>query len=447
MGLRISSVNYLQGKCSDMESNLGLAPDRGSASWRPRRMLHHVDQRHKVVYCILENVVILAVIFLIWFTYNPMRENFIHINLHPLLILVALMSLKYGNYLGVLSASMASLVFLYAYHLLGRDLIIFFTEWSHYKFILMFFLTAVVLGSFKDRKDLTITDLRAELLRAEAEIEQLTEFDKKSRVINEQLHKQIVGAEDSLLSLHEVANALESVEPEVIYTEMMTVLARFLEARTVSIYSVDNENGYVRLKLRMGGAGVMASSLKIAEHPYLQQVINEQCIARQSAESHASEPVFSAPIIKDSKTVAVINVEEAGLWAVTEYYYNLFRVIVGWCNKALVRAMEYERVACKQCYYTESRIMQMGQFEKRVEEEEKRRSKFGLDYSLITLKNVRHSLPALNEAVNDLLRTVDVAAYDPRQSELHILLPVTARDFAAKVEARLYAKLGPIAEV
>ena len=395
-----------------------------------------------MLYCVIENILFNAAIFMVFFTYNPFREEFITLNLHPLLIVVALMALKYGNYLGVLSAIMASITFLYAYQLLGKDLVLFVSEWSYYKFILMFFLTAVVLGTFKDRSDYALNNLTDELSSAKKELAELIEAEKKSQFINEELKKQIIRSEDSILALYEVASALDTVNSEEVYTETMALMARFVKAKTVSIYTVDQDAEYLRLKIRMGNFGKAGASLKIADHDYLKQVVKGQEIIKVTAESRGTDPIFSAPLVKNNQTIAVINVEEADLNMVTEYYYNLFKLTVEWISKALMRAMEMEQFSYQDICYEHTRIMKIERFNQRLEEEKRRLANFGLKFGLISFKKSEYTLVDFSLKLNEVIRQVDVIGYDSVKDEIQILLPVTPQEAVSAVKERILSEFG-----
>jgi len=393
---------------------------------------------------VIESLVISAAIFFAFFYFNPLREAFITMNVHPLLFFVALMSLRYGNYLGLVSAAIASATFMYAYHLLGRDLIIFFLEWGHYKFILMFFLAAVLLGSAKDRSDIAIARLREELADTKEELVALSENEKKSQFIASELKQQIVGAEDSILSLYEVATALDTIHSEEVYTEVMTVMARFLKAKAVSIYVVDLEQGYLRLKVHMGDSEGLRVSLRIGEHAYLQSVVNELKVVKIGAASAATDPIFSAPIIKNGQAMAVINIEDADMSMVTQYSYNLFKIIVEWISKALTRALEVEGVVESSAYLPGTIIREWGYFVARVEEENRRFTRFGLPFGLIRIPRGDCPLEDISTKLHGLIRQVDAVGFEAGQNEVHILLPITSCEVLSKVAERLEKSLYPL---
>jgi len=408
---------------------------------------HRRERSSRWRFCVVENIVLNLAIFLVFFHFNPLRQAFLTMNIHPLLILVALMSLRYGNYLGIISAAIASATFVYAYHLLGRDLIIFFLEWSHYKFLLMFFLTAVVLGSSKDRADFAIDRLHEELAETKSELTDLSEAKQKSEFVAAELKKQIIGAEDSILSLYEVATSLETVRSEEVYTEVMTVMARFLKANTVAIYMVDQERGYLRLKVHMGDSENLKVSLRVDDHAYLQSVVKELKVVKIGGASAATDPIFSAPISKEGRAIAVINIEDADISMVTEYTYNLFKIIVEWISKALTRALEIEDVVDKDAYFPGTIIRRWENFALRVEEEKRRYSKFGLPYGLIRIRRGDRSLAQFSAELKGSIRQVDAVGFDVEKNELHILLPFTTCVVLSKVAERLAGVLPAMVEL
>lgn len=394
-----------------------------------------------VLFCLAENVLFNLIIFLVWFTFNPFRDDFINMNIHPLLIVVSLMALRYGNYLGILSAVIAGITFVYAYYLLGRDLVLFALDWEHYKFLLMFFLSAVILGTQRDKLNYSITLLREKLKVAQVEKENAVVAEEKYRFISEQLKKQIFSAEESILSLYEMASALENVNPEEVYTEIMTLMTAMLKAKVVSIYTVDNRNGYLRLKIRLGDIEYNHSSIKIDDHAYLRKVVYDRQATRINYESEEIEPVFSAPIVKDGNVIAVVNLEKADFEMVTVHSFTMFKLTVQWITKALLRAIEVDNVLHTDRFHEGTRFLKMHFFEERINVEKKRKDKFGLEYALLKFRRNGYSLSELDREIVKLIRQVDIAGYDESSDEINILFPVTSSDNFQKLKNRLSSKI------
>lgn len=129
------------------------------------------------------------------------------------------MALRYGNYLGLISATISSLVYVYVYYLLGKDLYIFLIDFSYYKFLLMFYLSAVILGRFKENYEFQLKNMNLEFDLLKKSYADLQESYEKSVFIREQMKRQIIGAQYSIISLFEAASSLVKLNPEEVYTE------------------------------------------------------------------------------------------------------------------------------------------------------------------------------------------------------------------------------------
>lgn len=393
--------------------------------------------KKKFRFCFIENIVLNCIIFFIFFHINPAKDNFINMNIHPLVIVVVTMSLRYGNYLGVLSATIASITFIYSYWILGRDLFLFFIDYSYYKFLLMFFLSAIVFGRFKDNYDLSISNSKLEYDILSEKYENLMKGYEKLRFIKEELRKQIVGAEYSIVSLYEIASSLETLDSEEIYTEIMHILSKFLKAKTMSIYTVSEDNKYLRLKLKKGEGKTIPNSINIFNKFCFRKLINKKIPIKRNGNCENEFPLLSGPIIKDDRVIAVINIEKMDFEMVTEYSFNVFKVIVDWINKALVQAIEVELELNKKKCYKDTNIMKYEFFKERLEEEKERKERYNLEYGLLKFKNKDMSIEYLDNKLNKLIRTVDIIAYDEKNNIIYILLPVTPPSVWENIEKRI----------
>ncbi|MBN4051088.1 MAG: hypothetical protein COA82_04395 [Alkaliphilus sp.] len=392
------------------------------------------------IYSLIENLIANVFIFYIFFTLNPIKENFILMNVHPLLLVVAFTALKYGNYIGVMSAFIASITFLYVYYLLGLDMFLFIMDFDHYKFLLMFFLVAVILGKYKDTKDYMIDSLRQKISELKQENEAVVLTAEKFKYINDELKGQIIGTEDSVLSLYEIASSLETINPEEIYTEIMGVLSKFLHAKAVSIYTIDKNKSYMRLKLKMGETQEIKNSIKINDNPHFVKVIEEKKVVKIDAFESSETPLLSAPILKNGEVIAIINIEDLEFDFITEYTRTLFGIIVDWTSKALIQSLEYERVVTDMNYYPGTRMMKMDKFNLRLEEEEKRAKKFNSDFKVIKFLKGNISLNVLDEKLNNAIRDVDIIAFNDVTEEVHLLLPITLSKDVPLIKERIFSE-------
>lgn len=103
----------------------------------------------KTFYCTIESIVYSAVIYILFFHFNNLKEDFLIMNLHPLVVMVGFLALKYGVYIGFISSIMAIITYILAYISLGNDIFLFFLKFEYYKFFLMFLFIDILLGKIK----------------------------------------------------------------------------------------------------------------------------------------------------------------------------------------------------------------------------------------------------------------------------------------------------------
>lgn len=388
---------------------------------------------------LVETIVLNAIIFTVFFVLNPQKTQFLEMNIHPFLIITTFVGIRYGSYFGGFCATVASIFYILAYSILGRDLFLFFIEFSYYKFLLMFYLSAVVLGYYKDLIIKKLQDLRSDVNRLQRNYDQLRSNYKKTLVIKNELKKQIIGTEESILSLYEMASALESVDSEQIYTEVMGVLHKFLKAKRVSIYVINKYQSYLRLKVRFGMGSDLPNSIKISEYESFDSLIKSKKPSRRLS-GKGQTPVFMAPLVQNDEIVGVINIEECDFEIITDYTFNLFKIIVDWTTKSLARALLVENSEKAKYYYRNTRVMKYERFTVRLEEEKKRLEKYGLEYIILKYKTSGLSVKKIDEYVKGVVREVDVLAYNNKTKILYFLFPVSPTSIQAVLEARILEK-------
>ncbi|MBM7624817.1 GAF domain-containing protein [Sporohalobacter salinus] len=390
-------------------------------------------------YSAIETLILNLIIFGIYFMFNPAREEFLTLNVHPLLIVTAVISLRYGNYLGLLSATIASFTFGTAYYLLGKDLYLLVMDFKYYKFLLMFYFAAVLLGRFRDNYEMKLRNRKREYQQLKTNYDQLQKNYEQIEMVNSELKKQIVEAEDSILSLYQIASSLERLDSEEVYTEVMGVLTKFLEAEVVSIYLLNDRGDFLRLKLRLGEESRLQNSIELEEFSALQLVVSEQKVIKKSGQHRRDTPLLSAPIINQEEVIGIINIEKMNFNRVTDYNYNLFKIIIDWINQALARAVLVEDRTNGTKYHKETGIMKYEDFKERLAEEKKRKERYGMEYSLLKFKNKALALVDIDRKFQQLVRGVDVISYDQQQDIIYVLLPATPRKFIPKIEDRILA--------
>ncbi|BEP28282.1 hypothetical protein HLPR_06130 [Helicovermis profundi] len=362
----------------------------------------------KIFFSILENIIFIAIVILVFYILPYNKESFLTLNIHPLFFVVLIMALRYGSAIGLISAFFVSLTYSYIYFTLGKDMFLLFSELSNSKYFVYFFIIAIVIGRFKDNflYHEKISDNKINLLK-EAN-QNLTEANKEAFALKEELRKQIIGAEHSILSLYEIASSLDTLDPEEVYTETMGMLSKFLRAKTISIYSVNETKGVLRLKIRLGEGSNLPNSIFYEDNESFYELINKKNIVKHIYKSDDNCPLMCAPLIDDGKVVAILNIEMIEFKFVTDYTYNVFKIIVEWVNKALIRALSAEEDLRENEVFQGTNILFFSNFIDRLDKEEHRKEKFNIEYILLSYYIKNPNLEYISKKSLKILRDVDI---------------------------------------
>ncbi|WP_286033715.1 hypothetical protein [Fusobacterium necrogenes] len=190
--------------------------------------------RNKMVGCLLESLVYSFLIYLIFFKYLRFGDSFLEMNLHPLVIMVGFIALKYGAYLGLIGSFIATGVYLYTYLSLGNDLGLFFISVDYYKFFLIFLFVNLVLGKFKNIFDEKIEELNNEKHQLSKKYREERDKNLELTILSNKLKNQIVNSRHSLITLYHIKNSLKNKNIEQVYTEIMILFKDFLECEYIN---------------------------------------------------------------------------------------------------------------------------------------------------------------------------------------------------------------------
>lgn len=396
--------------------------------------------KKKLTLCFAETLVINVVIYYIYFMMQSNQDVYLQLNPHPLFLLSIAMGIRYGNYLGLVSAIISSAFYMKVFIDIHGDFLLLVSYFRNYKYILLFFWSAMIFGVFKDNHDRNIEKLVEENKTSTNNYKQLNKTYKLTCKVHEELKKQVINSEESILYLYEIASRLETLEQEEIYTETLGILSKFLKADSVSVFTYNEVSGYLRLKIRIGELAKKNRSMLVKDSPGFSKVVFEKQVVRWKDVIEENFPIMSAPIIQSGKVLAIVNIEHMDFDRLSEYAFQLFKLIIDWVNKALEHAIYVDGLR-ESKYFDGMNLMRYEAFLDRLKEEERRKKEFGMEYGLLKYKVNNMSLEVVDERMKKFLRTVDVFSYDSENELLYILLPATPISMLSIIEERIFKHL------
>lgn len=358
--------------------------------------------RNKMVGCLLESLVYSFLIYLIFFRYLRFGDSFLEMNLHPLVIMVGFIALKYGAYLGLIGSFIATGIYLYTYLSLGNDLGLFFISVDYYKFFLIFLFVNLVLGKFKNIFDEKIEELNNEKHQLSKKYREERDKNLELTILSNKLKNQIVNSRHSLITLYHIKNSLKNKNIEQVYTEIMILFKDFLECESASIYKLVDDKRLVNI-------------LSFGNRTLDYSIDFESEIAKQFREVYKSRkpqeyplnialktPIYVAPIFDRDKIIGFINVEKLSFNVKERYTFELFKIIVEELRDAMVEILKRVEVENSK-YYIESapKILQKEYFDSVVAENKRREEILKESYVLLEAKNKGFTSKEIFDALSD----------------------------------------------
>jgi hypothetical protein len=382
-----------------------------------------MKQTEKQFVFILENFLYFGIVYGISKYFLVAGEGFLHLNLHPLLILTAIMSYRYGVHRGIISATTASAVYLVYYLQLNKDFVVLFHDFQYFKFILMFYIVAFIIGRIKDNKVEIENNLNKEISLFKKNYKTLRVNNRKLIFINNRMKDEIIKSEDSIISLYYTSKDLDSLEFEKVMTNVIKVFKKYIYAEAISIYLLDESKTKLELAVAVGENRKLPNTIIIDEYSEIRNSFADKKYGKRDPDN-LGVPIFFAPILNDKEVIGMIKVERLNYKNYTKYTEKLFEILVDWINKSLSNAIRYTEKVTNEIYYKDTKIMLLEKFEERVKEEEERARLFEQPYFELQFKALTDDLTKfkLPRAI------INRAGYDPEKKLIYVLCSATNID-------------------
>ncbi len=134
---------------------------------------------------------------------------------------------------------------------------------------------------------------------------------------------------------------------------------------------------------------------------------------------------YVSPIQHDDSVIAVINIEDMDFDVLSEYAFNLFKVIVEWVSRSIGQAIFVETQLREDKYLEETNFLKYSEFESRLTQERRRESEFGLEFLYLKYHLTESEFEDVHGNLSSFMRSVDVFSYEDESNTIHILLPAT----------------------
>lgn len=260
------------------------------------------------------------------------------------LMFVVLIGTVYGLNAGVLSAVLASVSLAAGYLRQGTTLMLLFYAPANWLAFIVYFVVGASCGYVQLRNTETARFVQEEndLLRKRLEFTRKLYQDtlKDKRLFR----RQILGRRDSFGKIYTVTQQLDMLQPQEICRKTVQIMEDVLENHSLTIYRMEKNQGFARLTAASAGmTPEPAYSLEVDQWLDVIRAIEQEGLWVNRG-FLPGRPMYAAGVRQNGSLVVLIGLRTASEEQMTLYYQNLFRILCGLVETALVRAFEYESV-------------------------------------------------------------------------------------------------------
>ena len=261
------------------------------------------------------------------------------------LFFVVIVGTMYGLNAGVFAAALACAGMALSYASNGASFAPLFYDTSNWLAFVVYFVAGAVCGYVQMRNRENLRFMRDENSLLRERLAFLRDLYHDVLDDRRMLRGQIIGRRDSFGKMYAMARELDEVLPRKLYYTTIRIMQDTLGGDSFGIYRIDNGGRFAHL---------MAASPQ-TESLFSKSALLENYANIVTALDHGglwvnrnleqNLPMYAAGVRADGKLAVVIVLAKAQPDQMNLYFQNLFTIMCGLVESAMVRAFDYENVA------------------------------------------------------------------------------------------------------
>lgn len=302
------------------------------------------------------------------------------------LLYVVLIGSTHGLLLGVLASLLAMISAAFRWMSIGLDWALLVYNVENWIPFALYFLAGSVTGYAHDKYNNEIAFEKNQTKLIHDKYEFLFNLYSEISKIKDRLRGQLVGYRDSFGRFFKVASELNELEEDNIFLKALEVLEDLLKTDQIAIYTVESTGKYGRLEVKSSNLKkAIPKSILLSDFSLsLDQLKNGGVF--QNKDLLANYPAYIAPIINQGNLIGLIILWDVKFEQFTLYYSNLFKVITGLIQSALVRAAMFKNAQIDEIYLPSTKIMRPEFFKQAHERKKKIRRNRIADFQILRVE-------------------------------------------------------------
>jgi UDP-glucuronate decarboxylase len=353
------------------------------------------------------------------------------------MIYVLLAALLFGKTQAIIASFLSIAIYVNQAASTGRELVFLFMDNDPIATFVTYLLIGLVVSYVVDRRKIELSFTKDELISSQAQYSFLSSVYEETLEIKNELQQQILRSDNGIGQVYQTTQALDTLEPEALFSSSIHVLEQTLKAKHFALYAI-SPNGFARLISKSGDPLFMPeASLKIEEDSFFYKAVKKkQLIFNDSL--LPSEPFFAAPIVQQGLPVAMVVCYDVKFQKLTLSYRNSVDVIIRLISAAFERSSSYIQEVHDVRYVEETSAMKPANFTRILEQKQQAAETLYVPYTILQVKEEKYTKEKL-QLIGAAIRTTDYFGFTD-EGKLHIILSNTEPKNAAIVAERLRKK-------
>lgn len=383
----------------------------------------------------IENLLLFFFVVLIEINFPSMGDFFF---IDPKLLYIILIGVVYGTRHSIIAVTLSSMVYIFGSLNEGKDLLSLFYDSNSLMRIAYYLFVGFFVGYTIDIKNRSVTTHEHKYKAVQEKLDFLTEVYNDTKLVKDELQKQIRMSEDSLARVYGIIKELDTLSADRIYNTAVQVLERIMKSNGIAIYTISKNKYFARLVANSNSiSSKVSKSRRIEDSPELKALIeNREIFVNKRLDPDL--PVMAAPVEDSGTVLALLAIYDIEFESINLYYQNLLKIVANFISSSLSKAIRYEEATRSERYVAGTNILKKESFAEIV------RSKIIAsenEHSNFVLLKVDSSedITELDGRIFNTIRDIDYIGFG-RNDRLYILLTNTKEEEAKFVMKRLEDK-------
>jgi len=354
------------------------------------------------------------------------------------LLYVILMGSMHGGPIGIVAGLIACVGYSFNWFEAGNDVYLLLYNKDNWLPLIIYILGGGIFGYMRDRNQEKLSSMRQEMEQHDEEAQFIQSMYQQVDADRNALQEQVIRFRDSYGRIYAITQELDTLQPEQVFLSTLDVLEDVMQNQSVALYTCGSNSSFARLVVHSRTMETLPKSMDMDEYPMLEEICNKGEIFANS-KLEPGYPAFCAPVMQDQKTIALIALWDVPFEQQTLYRQNLFSVVSGLVQSAMVRALHYFGSA-QDMYIENTHILTDKAFRSTLSVYSQMRKKRAAKYLLLSIRGVNPglSIEEYDRRIGQATRRTDIAGR-LNSGQLYVLLPQAGLENIQQIEKRFLA--------